>query len=200
MEGMTAQAAVEVCRHLFTVDDYYRMAETGILRPDERVELIEGEIIEVPPIGSVHADIVDRLLAVMVRKFYPGLAIVRAQNAVRLDQHSEPQPDVCLLKPRADFYSSGHPSPEDVLLLVEVADTTLSFDRAVKLRLYARSGIAEFWLVDLHAATIEVYSSPVGEAYASQRLIQHGAEVAPRAFPGVPLAVDDILGPLPAEA
>ena len=126
-------------RHRLTVAEYHRMAETGIFSPDARVELIEGEVIDMPPIGSLHAGTVD-YIANALRLAYGGQVIVRTQNPIRLSQHSEPQPDIALLRPRPDFYRNAHPTPVDVFLTIEVADTTLAYDTQIKLPLYARHG------------------------------------------------------------
>jgi Uma2 family endonuclease len=186
--------AIELSRRHFTVDDYYRMAEAGILREDDRVELIEGEIIEMLPIGSLHASVVDRLSAFFLTQVPRDQAQVRSQNPVRLNDRSEPLPDVCLLQPKADYYASGHPGPEDVLLLIEVSDSTIAYDRGVKLPLYARSGIPEVWIVDLSAEAIEIYREPSDGAYRSASVARRGEQVSPAALPEVKLAVDSILG------
>jgi Uma2 family endonuclease len=186
--------AVQVLRRRFTVDEYYRMAEAGILHEDDRIELIEGEIVQMAAIGSKHAAGVDRLNYL----FSPRVgqrAIVRVQNPVRLSQYTEPQPDVTLLRPRPDYYASAHPGPQDVLLLVEVMVTSEDYDREVKVPLYARSGIGEVWLVDLEADHIEVYRQPAPEGYRQVLRLQRGERLAPQSFPDLELSVDDILGP-----
>jgi Uma2 family endonuclease len=142
-------------KKLFTVDDYYRMAEAGILKSTDRVELIRGEIIEMSPIGRRHAASVDRATELFVTRLH-GRAIVRVQNPNRLDQYSEPQPDISLLKPRTDYYESGHPEPADIYLVIEVSDTPLAFDRDVKLPMYAIAGIREVWIVDLNGSALLV--------------------------------------------
>jgi Uma2 family endonuclease len=179
--------------HRFNVEDYYRMADAGILTEDDRVELIEGEIADMPPIGSPHAGTVDRI----VRLFFKNLmdrVIVRSQNPVRLGQDSEPQPDIALLKPREDFYTKAHPGPSDVLLVVEVADTTVQYDRETKLPLYACSGISEAWIVNLVSLRIEAYWEPFPEGYRQQTFYQRGQRISPQAFPDLDLVVEDILG------
>lgn len=157
--------AVDMCRrHRLTVADYHRMGEVGIFHEDARVELIEGEIIDMPPIGSLHAGTVKYLhhqLADAVR----GGAIVSTQDPVFLDLYSEPQPDIALLRPRADFYRISHPTPADVLLIVEVADTSLAYDTQIKLPLYARHGIPEVWLVDLANRQLIVHRSPAPDGF-----------------------------------
>lgn len=152
-------------RHAYSVDDYYRMAEAGILRPGDRVELIEGEIIDMVPIGSRHAAAVTRIGNTLMCSVGRE-AIVAIQNPVRLSHYSEPQPDIALLRPRDDFYAAVHPGPGDVLLLVEVADSTLRFDRDTKLPLYARHGIPEVWLVDIENAQFTIHRDPQTHGYA----------------------------------
>jgi Uma2 family endonuclease len=156
--------ALEPRRHRLTVADYYRMGEVGILAPDARVELIEGEIIDMAPPGDSHAGTVDQLASVFGAAV-AGRAHVRVQNPLRLGEHSEPQPDVSVLRRRADFYKSGHPRPADALLVVEVADTSLRFDRDDKIPLYAHHGIPEVWLIDLEAKCLVRYRKPQQGAY-----------------------------------
>ena len=151
-------------RRRFTVDDYYRMVETGILSEGDRTELIEGEIIEMIPIGSRHAGNVDRLNTLFTSSVEDD-AIVRVQSPIRLDEHSEPQPDLTLLQPRDDYYASAHPTPDDILLVVEVADESLSYDRSTKIPLYARHGIPAVWLINLQENAVEVYERPDAEGY-----------------------------------
>jgi len=151
-------------RHRLTVEDYYRMGEAGILRPDERVELIDGEIIDMPPPGSLHAGTVTQL-ASLLQRAAGDHALLQVQNPVRLDRYSEPQPDLTLLRPRADFYKSAHPQPSDVLLMIEVADTSLRFDRDVKAALYARHAVPELWLIDVRNAQLTRYRQPADGAY-----------------------------------
>jgi Uma2 family endonuclease len=146
------------------VADYYRMAEVGILRPDERVELIDGEIIDMPPVGSVHAGTVDQM-AKILGDALGNQAIVRVQNPISLDDHSEPEPDIALLRRREDFYKSSHPTPDDILLVVEIADSLL-FDRNIKVPLYARHGIVEVWLVDVRAWRLIRCRNPLRGEYA----------------------------------
>jgi Uma2 family endonuclease len=147
-----------------TVEDYYRMAEVGILGPDDRVELIDGEIIDVPPPGELHAGTVAQLNRLLER-VVGNSAIVWSQNPAVLGRYSVPQPDVALLRSRADFYKSGLPRAGDVLLLVEVSDSSLHFDRDVKAALYAEHAIPEFWLVDVRSKRITRYRDPRGRGY-----------------------------------
>jgi Uma2 family endonuclease len=156
--------------------------------------LIDGEIVEMVPIGSLHAAVVDTLISLLIRGLTREQAIVRTQNPIHLDDSSEPQPDVTLVKPRRDFYRAAHPQAEDVLLLIEVSDSTLAFDRLVKLPLYAQAGIPEVWIVDLASGTIEVNRGPSAGGYASQTVAVRGASVSPAGFPKLRLPVEAILG------
>jgi Uma2 family endonuclease len=183
----------ETNRHRFSVEDYHRMGEVGILRGDERVELIDGEIVRMTPIGSAHAACVKRLLRRLVSAAGER-AIVSAQDPIVLGPASEPQPDLALLRPRADFYAGAHPGPDDVWLIVEVAETSLAFDRAVKVPLYARAGIAEVWLIDLPGQHIEVYRQPSEGRYAQVHRLPRGQRVTPHALPDLGVAVDEVLG------
>ncbi len=186
---------VHLTRHKFTVEEYHRMAEAGILSEDDRVELIEGEIVEMAPIGSRHAATVKRLLALLLPVQVNGKGILSVQDPIRLAPDSEPQPDVALLKPRPDFYASGHPGPEDVLLLVEVAETTAGEDRAVKVPLYGRHGVPEVWLVDLSAEVVEVYREPSSAGYRQVRRVGRGEVLVPQQVPDLRVPVEAILGP-----
>ena len=162
MDGSTTLPA----RHKLDVDDYHRMAAAGILHEDDRVELIDGELIDMAPIEQGHAAVVNRLTEALFLAC-AGRAIVSPQNPVRLSRLSEPQPDLAVLRRRADFYATGERAgPADTLLLIEVADTSIRYDRTVKLPLYARSGIGEVWIVDLGRRRLQAYSVPVGDAYS----------------------------------
>jgi Uma2 family endonuclease len=185
--------SVQLLKRRFTVEEYYRMAEAGILSPDERVELIDGEIVAMAAIGSRHAACVNRLNRLLTQRV-GDRAVVSVQNPIRLSQYSEPQPDLALLRPRADFYALAHAEPGDVLLVIEVADTSVGFDRAVKIPLYAQAGIAEAWLVDLTNAWLTVYRRPTSQGYADAQQLQRGQSLAIEAFPDIALLVDDILG------
>ena len=184
---------IEAPRKRFTVDDYYRMAEVGILKNTDRVELIEGEIVEMSPIGDRHAMSVNRANMIFARRLGDRV-VVSVQNAAHMDRYNEPQPDVVLIRPREDFYGTGHPDPEDVVLLIEVSETTLRFDRTVKLPIYARNGIREVWILDLKADAIHVYREPKGQTYTSLSTRKRGESVSPQAFPDFIVQVDDLLG------
>ena len=182
----------ELPRHLWTVDEFHRMGEVGLLNADARVELIEGEVVEMAPIGDAHAATSNRLNRLLVLAVGER-GIVAVGNPVRLSPQSEPQPDFSVLRPRADYQTKG-PRPEDVMLAVEVSDTTLRRDRRVKLALYARAGIPEFWIVNLEVREVEIYRSPAGDSYASVERKGPGDVVTMEALPGVLIAISEILG------
>ncbi len=184
-------AAVQ--RYRFTVDQYHRMDEAGVFPPDCRVELVDGEIFEMSPISPWHSGVVNRLN----HRFVTGLgerAVVHPQNPTIVDRHSEPQPDLMLLKPRADFYDTTHPTPKDALLVVEVAHTSLAHDRQRKVPLYAKRGVSEVWIVNRRADAIEVFRDPSARGYREQFKRVRGEEIAPAASPDLRLSVDDVLG------
>ncbi len=185
--------SVQLQRRLFTVKEYHLMSEAGVFSEDDRVELIEGEIIQMAAIGTRHASCVNRL----ARRFSlipEDFATFAIQNPIQLTERTEPQPDVVLLEPRADYYATAHPIPSEVLLLVEVSDSTIDFDRDVKVPNYARSGIPEVWLWDLEANCLEVYREPTANGYTSIQRFERGEIVSPLAFPDFQVSVDFILG------
>ena len=184
---------VFLSRRLFTVEEYHQMAQAGILHEDDRVELIAGEIVEMAPIGSKHAACVDRLNRLFSQRIGER-AIVRVQNPLRLEEHSEPQPDLALLRPRPDFYARTHPGPEEVFLVIEVAETSVAYDQEVKVPLYARAGIPEVWLIDLQADRITRYHQPTPQGYRSVQQVDRSHRLAPLAFPELHLAVEEMLG------
>ncbi len=177
----------------FTVADYHRMAETGVLRPDARVELLDGQVVEMSPIGSRHAGCVNRLNLMLIQALGSS-ATVAIQNPAILGDFSEPQPDVAVMRYRADGYAARHPNPADVLLLIEVMVTSADFDRDVKVPLYARAGIAEVWLVDLEAGAVQVFREPGVDGYAAVRTAARGERLTPLHLPSVSLEVSSILG------
>jgi Uma2 family endonuclease len=178
----------------FTVEEYERMVEAGVFAPDDRIELIEGEILEMTPIGDPHASTVDRLNMLMTRRA-GDRAIVRVQGPVRFaGLRSRPQPDLALLTPRADYYRKQSPGADDILLLIEVMDTSGEYDRRRKTPLYARAGVAEVWLVDIPAGIVDVHREPSAAGYGSVRTVHRGETLGPLAFPDVTLRVDDVLG------
>lgn len=185
--------SVQIAKHWFTVTEYGRMGETGILSEDDRVELIEGEIIEMSPIGKRHAACVGRLTEILGRQL-AGKGIVWVQNPIQLNDYSEPQPDLVLLKRRDDFYEQSLPTPADVLLIIEVSDTTFELDRQIKLPLYARAGIPEVWLVNLPEEQLESYEQPVGGEYQAGTRVRRGEEVRPHSLANLVVNVSDVLG------
>jgi Uma2 family endonuclease len=189
-----ATMALAVKRRRFTVEEYRRMGETGILADDPRIELIAGAIIVREPTGARHAGTVDRLGHLFFERL-ARRAVVRIQNPVSFpDALSELQPDITLLRPRTDFYSSAHPGAADVLLLIEVADSTLRLDRRIKIPLYARAGIGEVWLLDLTTEHVEVFRDPRDGRYRETVRLERSASLVPLAFPDLALVVDDLLG------
>jgi Uma2 family endonuclease len=169
------------------------MGESGILTEDDRVELLEGELIQMSPLGPRHASVVRRLTGLLVRRL--GMAaVVSVQNPIALDDHSELQPDVTILRPRRDAYASHHPTPRDILVLIEVMDTSHEYDRGRKLRRYAMNGIQEVWLVDLAAEAIEVHRRPARLGYRSISRYQRGQRLHNAAFPTKWFRVNEILG------
>jgi Uma2 family endonuclease len=171
-------------RHRITVDEYHRMAEVGLLAPDARVELIEGEIIDMAPIGPPHSSVVNQLNRWLVRAV-GDLAIVQSQGAVRLNLRNEPEPDLALFKPREDFYRHRHASGADTLLVIEVSESSLRYDREIKVPLYARHGVPEVWVVDLVHGRILTHHSPVAGEYQHQSSTAQPGIVSLFALPGV---------------
>ena len=185
--------AVQLMHYRFTRAEYHRMAEAGILSEDSPVELIEGEILEMSPIGRRHKACVDRLTDILVPAVR-GVAIVRVQSSIVLGERSEPEPDLVLLRRRDDFYAEADETPEDVLLVVEVADSSEVYDRRTKAPLYARHGIPELWIANLNRDQIIVYHDPTPAGYATTRVARRGESISPLAFPDLMIAVDAILG------
>ena len=179
-------------QHRFSVEDYYRMAETGVLRPGARVELLEGKIIDKSPIGPFHGGLVNRLIRIFT-KLAKGRWTMSAQNPLRLDEFSEPEPDVMLLKPSADDYTSRHPGQDDVFLLIEVSDSTIDFDREEKLPAYGRAGVAEVWIVNLNDLALEIYREPQFDGYSSKTVLRAGDQAQPLAFPDAVVDVAELL-------
>ncbi len=183
--------AQEVTRRRFTVHEYHRMAEAGILHEDDRVELIEGEVSEMSPIGARHASVVRNLNRLLGRQV-SGEFLVDVQNPVRLDEGNEPEPDLAVIRMRD--YRGSLPGPEDVLLLIEVSDTTLSYDRNVKLPLYARSGIPEVWVVDLTDEIVERHTGPSGEIYRHLERVRRGETLASAGLPDLSFDAATVFG------
>jgi Uma2 family endonuclease len=175
-------------RHRLDVEAYYKMAEAGILRQNDRVELIGGEVFDMVPIGAAHAGTTNRLNRLFARAAADRLALVSVQGPLRLDAYNEPAPDLMLLKPRADDYRGRHPGAADVLLLVELSDSSLAHDCGTKLPLYARFGVPEVWIVDLRGAAIEVCRKPAGDAYGRKDRLTSGS-LAPVLLPSVTIDI-----------
>jgi Uma2 family endonuclease len=184
---------VDQKHYRFTRADYHRMAQTGILRPDARVELIDGEIVEMNPIGRFHNASVDRLNRIFQRNVGDA-AIVRVQGSIVLGEYSEPEPDLTLLRFRSDFYAESDATAADVLLIVEVADTSESYDRRTKAPFYARFGIRELWIVDVNRGRITRHLDPIPDGYATTRIYPRSESISPLAFPELVIPVADILG------
>jgi Uma2 family endonuclease len=193
--------AVTLERHLINTDTYHRMIETGILTEEDQVELIHGEIIQrcpagLSPVGKLHIAIVDRISKALNRRIDTE-AIVRVQSPIVVPDHSEPEPDITLLKPRPDFYATQAAQPEDILLIIEVAHTTWDTDYEVKRPLYASAGIPELWLVNINKHEIEVHRTPAPGTYKNISILQSGDTVS-LPVPGVEatIAIDELLGPV----
>jgi Uma2 family endonuclease len=185
--------AVEVAaaRRLFTREDFQRMADAGIFEPTERLELIRGEIIEMSGPGRRHRAFVDNLTQLLIWRL-TGRAIVSVQNPLALDDYSQPQPDLKVIRRRSVPYKVREAFGEDTLLVIEVADTSLRYDRFTKLQLYAEFGIPEYWVIDCNAESIEIHRSPEGDRYREVTLVSGDATVTPQAFPDVALTLTEI--------
>jgi Uma2 family endonuclease len=185
--------AMAIALRRFTVDEYRRMADAGILDEDDRVELLDGQIIEMTPIGPPHRACVNRLNGLLARLAANTRATLSIQNAVVLGRHDAPEPDVAVLRYRADGYLTPDPGPDDTLLLIEVADSSLQHDRHEKVPRYAAAGIPEAWLVNLPGEAVEIYRNPQEGHYRDIRTARRGEAIAPLAFPDLILQVDDVL-------
>jgi Uma2 family endonuclease len=181
--------SVQIVRHPFTVADFARMREAGILTEDDRVELIDGEVRAMSPIGPIHAAIVKRLNTLLSRSL-PDTLILSVQDPIHLNDYSEPQPDLAVLQYRDDFYAQAHPVADDVLLVIEVSDTTVEYDRDEKLQRYASANIAEAWLIDVNSLVVEQYTQPRNGKYLMKKLVERGDVIAAQSIPMLQLAVD----------
>ena len=188
-----AMAVVEIHRHRFTVEDFAHMGEAGMFAADDRVELIDGEIREMAPIGPSHAGIVDRLAELLISRL-TGKAHVRIRNPIRLGRYTEPQPDLVVARRRTGYYTDRHPEADDVLLVAEVADSSLLHDRMEKAPRYGAAGIPEAWLVDVSGEAVTVYGGPGPDGYTEEWLLRRGDEVGSVAVAGLRLPVDAIFG------
>ncbi|WP_058555692.1 Uma2 family endonuclease [Thiohalocapsa sp. ML1] len=190
---MSATAEDLYHRYRFSVDEYLRMGETDILTEDDRVELIDGEIIDMPPIGLPHSGAVNRVANLFVRRLGERV-VLSVQNPIRIGDFSLPQPDIVLLCPREDFYADAYPTPADILLLVEVAESSVRYDRDKKLPLYAAAGIAESWLVDIPARKLTLYREPAADGYRAVAEAADLGGVTPAALPGCAIDLRGLFG------
>ena len=194
-----ADALIVPRRHRITVSEFERMIAANVWPEDERIELIEGELIAMSPINAPHAAALTALTEIFLQPLQ-GRAVVWSQNPVRLDDDTRPQPDLALLRPPASRYRAQLPGPADVFLLIEISDTTLTYDRDRKLPLYAKAGIPETWLVDVNGEQVFAYRQPENGVYTQLTTYKRGAVISPEAFPDVTVRVDDILGESDAAA
>ena len=185
-------ATVNPTKHLTNLDEWRKLGEANIFPPESRLELINGEILDMAPIGFNHSGHLNRINKLFAR-LIPDDVIPSVQNPLQLGDLSEPEPDFMLLKPNADFYSSRHPNADDVLLLVEVADSSLVFDQNQKLHLYALHGIPEYWLLNLNDLSLEVYRNPNGEVYAEKTTLRAGDVITLSQLNGISVRIADIL-------
>lgn len=179
-------------RRLITLVEYHKMIESGILGPKDKIELINGQILHMSPIGSKHQAMVDKLTQLFIILFKDEV-IVRTQGPISIPELSEPEPDITLLKPKADFYADQHPGPQDIYLVVEVSDTTLEFDRNEKLALYAKAGIPEYWIINLAAQQIECYTQPQGKLYKYCTFATANDQLSTNSFPDKSFNVNQLL-------
>lgn len=194
MATATAPPAAPVLEpYRFTTGAYFRMVEAGILTEDDRVELLGGQVVAMSPSNPPHASAISRCVRVFTRALRDDQALVREQSPLDLEPYDAPEPDVALVRPRADDYHTGHPTAAAVLLVIEVSDSTLTGDRLVKRPLYAAAGLPEAWILNLQADRLEVARGPRGDQYAAVRVYGPGERVAPLAFPELELAVADLL-------
>ena len=184
--------AVQISKKLFTVHDYHRMVEAGILHEDDRVELIRGEVVLMSPIGPRHNAAVMRAIQNLVR-IAGDRAIVGSQGSVRLDEYAEPQPDIYLLRPKEDFYASGHAGPSDVFLIIEMADSSLEYDQLVKKEVYAETGVPEYWVADIRNDCAVAHSSLSQKRYRTIETFRRGTTITPSLLPNCPIPVDVLL-------
>ncbi|WP_116809457.1 Uma2 family endonuclease [Steroidobacter cummioxidans] len=183
---MNAMTDSGVMKHRLTVDEYYRMAEVGLLAPDARVELIDGEIIDMPPMGSLHGGTGD-LLIYLFSKAVGDAALVSSQRTLVLGKYDAPEPDLMLLHPRADFYRRSHPTPAEIRLVVEISDSTWRYDREIKAPLYARHDISDFWIVNLRKQELVCFREPRRGEFAEVVTITNPGLVAVQSLGNVPV-------------
>ena len=182
----------EISKRLFTVYDYHRMADAGILLEDDRVELIRGEILAMSPIGPPHNGAILRANQALGR-IVGDRALVGVQGSIRLDEYDEPQPDLYLLRPKDDFYASAHAGPADIFLIIEVADSSLEYDQDIKMHLYAETRVPEYWIANVRDDFLIAYSDIQGNTYRTVRQFRRGDTVAPQLLPDCRIPVDVLL-------
>ncbi|KAM3114805.1 Uma2 family endonuclease [Phormidesmis sp. 146-33] len=175
-----------------SVQDYHRIAEAGIFRPEERVELLEGQLIKMAAKGTAHSAAVSRVEG-LLRTQLGSQALLRLQDPIRLNDYSEPEPDIAIVAPDPGYYENHHPIPSEVFWLIEVSDTTLKYDREVKAPSYARSGIVEYWILDVNQRVLHVYRSPSQNGYQSEIALAEESQIAPLAFPDCVISVGQML-------
>ncbi|MCU0348395.1 MAG: Uma2 family endonuclease [Saprospiraceae bacterium] len=185
--------SIQLAKRLLTVTDYHKMAEVGILDEDDRVELINGEIIEMSPIGSIHTSRLKRIMRLFHNMPNVDKYLVSVQDPIFLGKYSEPQPDLAILHFRADFYEEKHPEPQDILLVIEVSDTSLGYDREVKKPLFAAAGIPELWIVNIEDEQVEVYKTPQNGDYSNRQDFKRGEAIFVENL-GFEVEVDKVLG------
>jgi Uma2 family endonuclease len=183
----------ETAKKLFTVDEYYRMAVSGILSEEIRTELINGEIVERCSMRAQHAAAVSRVTDLLL-PLLKGRALFRSRLPLRLSEYNEPQPDLTFVKARRDYYVSRHPGPGDTLLAVDISDTVLPYDREVKITMYAAARIPEYWIADLADDVLRVFRDPAVGTYKTSRIYRRGDAMTPVAFPDNAIQVSELLG------
>jgi Uma2 family endonuclease len=188
---MEDRVALTLMRRQFTVHDYARMRESGILTEDDRVELLDGEIYIMSPIGPLHVGIVNKLNKLLTQQV-GDTGIISIQNPIQLNDYSEPQPDIAILSPRDDYYINALATPDDVLLLIEIADSSLDYDRDEKLPRYAQAHISEVWVVDVNRQIIEQYTQPAQSEYTQIHKVLYGTTIAATTLPGVRLTTSQL--------
>lgn len=176
----------------FTVTEYHQMSETGIFSPDEKVELINGEVVTMSPMGVRHASVMRRTRTLLY-SLLGGVGFIDEQYPIAFDEHSEPEPDIMVIRHRDDYYEDEHPTSDDVLLIVEVSGTSLSFDTKTKLELYARNNVAEYWVIDIQSDRFLVHTEPKDSAYAEVKVLSRGDSFESAALKKQ-IAVNDCLG------
>ncbi len=181
---------------LLTVKDYHRMAEAGIFHPNERVELIAGQIIRMTAKGTAHSAATTRTDS-LLRNRLGTQVLVRPQEPIQLDDLSEPEPDIAVVKPDPLYYEDHHPTPSEIYLIIEVADTSFKIDRQVKAPVYAQSGITDYWILDVNDRKLHVFREPTPDGYQSEVILSEDARVSPLAFPTCTITVREMLRPIP---